>query len=95
MFTNINRIIENKKTTSFVKKPAQAALVCYQAKLVVNSLVDQDTEDIKYKFNRGILYIYCSHALTLDIGMILPDIQKILDQRIGQNRIRAVKIRAI
>ena len=82
-----------KKTTSFVKKPAQAALVCYQAKLAVNSLVDQDTKNINYKFNKGTLHIYVPHSLTLDISMALPNLQQILDQRIGKNKIKIIKIR--
>ena len=95
MFTNINRLIQDKKTTSFVKKPAQAALVCYQAKLAVDTLVDQDTKDVNYKFNKGTLHIYSPHAITLDISMILPNLQQILDQRIGIKKIRTIKIRPI
>ncbi len=95
MFTNVNRIIENKKTSSFVKKPAQAALVCYQAKSTLESLLKQELKQVNYKFNKGILHIYCPHALTPDIGMLLPEIQNILDQRIGRNKIRSIKIKPI
>ncbi|MFC1656389.1 hypothetical protein ACFL14_00265 [Patescibacteria group bacterium] len=93
MFTNVSRIIKNKKTTSFVKKPAQAASICYQAKIALESLAKQDLKQVNYKFNKGVLCIYCPHALTLDIGMMLPEIQKILDQRVGQNKIRTIKIK--
>lgn len=95
MFDDINKIISEKRKASFIKKPAQAALVCHQAKSAVDSLIDLSTEDINYKFSRGVLYLFVPHAQTLDIKMILPELQKILDQRLGEAKVRIIKIRAI
>ena len=92
-FTKISRLIQDKQKTGFAKSPAQAALICEQARISIQALLKKDIQDLRYQFKKGILYIFAPHALAPELNMRLSEIQKILDQRIGEGKIKTIKIR--
>ena len=95
MFIDLGKIIHRRQKAGFARVPAQAALICEQAKIAVQTLLKKDTSFLNFQFKHGDLYISTPHAFVPELSIYLPEIQKILDHRVGEGRVRTIKIRTI
>ena len=95
MFESLNNIIGKKQKSGFAARPAQAAFVCEQAKTSLKTLISHDLDELRFQFKNGTLYLFAPHPMLLELSTVLPELQKILEPRVGRGKVRVIKIRAL